>query len=157
MTIETEAWREQLASTTIDPATLLSTDYFNSFNDIIMTLGMLADLPELIDEVRSWVFNDYEQHFAASGLPFAVLAVTAYHHAPASVREPFDDTIQVMREIAETARSELSDASTKEGPEALGAIAAMYSQQLQSLVEAGSAIIHGAECSSAQNAIDDLF
>ena len=41
-----EALRSRVAQTTIDPTSFLSTDYFNSFNDVIMILGMIGGCQE---------------------------------------------------------------------------------------------------------------
>jgi len=169
--MDIEQLRHQLVGTTIDPETFLSTDYFNSFNEVIMLLGMLGDVPEVIEDIDAWEFRSYEQHFDASGLPFADVAIEAYRQAPVEIRIPFDETIVQLNDMVEMARDELAaatllprDAETPEdetggasASDHLAEIASVYSMQLQQLVETGSAIIHGAENSSVQDAVDALF
>lgn len=136
-----------------------------------MLLGMLSDVPEVMEDIDAWVFRSYEEHFEASGLPFAGVAIEAYRQAPAEARIPFDDTIDQLTEMVEMARQELAAAAVEaretETPEGsmpgisaaddLAQIGAVYSMQLQQLVEAGSAVIHGAENSSVQDAVDAFF
>lgn len=152
-----EQYRERVKGTTIDPATLLSTDYFNLFNEVIMLLGMLGDMPDMLDEVTSWKFKTYEQHFAESGLAFAPLAIEAYPFAPPSAREHFERTIQRMHDTVEEAKVALADARDQGDTEMLTDLAINYSMILQQLVDTGSAIIHGIDGIMDQSSIDDLF
>jgi hypothetical protein len=155
-----EQYRERVKGTTIDPATLLSTDYFNLFNEVIMLLGMLGDMPDMpdmLDEVAAWKFKTYEQHFAESGLAFAPLAIEAYPHAPPSAKEHFDRTIQRMHDTVEEAKMMLADARGQGDTEMLADLAINYSMILQQLVDTGSAIIHGIDGIMDQSSIDDLF
>lgn len=152
-----EHYRERVKGTTIDPGTLLSTDYFNLFNEVIMLLGMLGDMPDMLDEVTGWKFKTYQQHFAESGLAFGPLAVEAYPHAPPSAREHFERTIQRMHDTVEEAKVMLIDARDQGDTEMLADMAINYSMMLQQLVDTGSAIIHGADGIMDQSSIDDLF
>jgi len=152
-----EAYRARVAGTNIDPRSLLSTDYFNHFNTVIMLLGMLADVPELLDEIDAWEFMDYAQHFRDSGLDFAPLAIEAYAHAPANLRAQFERKVEEMRIFVEVSRlglRRLLDAGDKDR---FADMAARVSRELQHMVDAGGAIVHGNEASLDQGAIDKLF
>jgi hypothetical protein len=152
-----EEYRERVRGTTIDPGTLLSTDYFNLFNEVIMLLGMLGDMPDMLDEVAAWKFKTYEQHFAESGLAFAPLAIEAYPHSPASAKEHFDRTIDRMHDTVEEAKMMLADAHDQGDAEMLADLAVNYSMILQQLVDTGSSIIHGIDSIMDQSSIDDMF
>ncbi|GGF39336.1 hypothetical protein GCM10011611_52170 [Aliidongia dinghuensis] len=152
-----ELYRERVKGTTIDAGTLLSTDYFNLFNEVIMLLGMLGDMPDMLDEVIAWKFKTYEQHFAESGLAFAPLAIEAYPHAPPSAREHFERTIQRMHDTVEEAKLVLADLREQGDVPLLAEQAMNYSMMLQQMVDTGSAIIHGIDGILDQSAIDDLF
>src|SRR6266481_5092137 len=104
-----DEYRTRVAGTTIDDGTLLSTDYFNSFNEVIMLLGMLPDMPDMIDDIKAWRFITYEEHFRASGLPFAGLAIEAYAHVPPEVRDRFERTVEAMHATVDEARDTLAD------------------------------------------------
>jgi hypothetical protein len=152
-----DEYQIRVAGTTIDGATLLSTDYFNSFNEVIMLLGMLPEMPDMIEDIRAWRFFTYEEHFNASGLPFAALAIEAYAHVPPDLRGRFERTVAQMRETIDEARDTLAGLATPTTLDHFKHSAADYSMRLQGLVDAGSAIVHGAGETSDQDAIDALF
>jgi predicted Zn-dependent protease with MMP-like domain len=150
-------YRDLVKDTTIDSNTLLSTDYFNHFNEVIMLLSMLGDMPEMLDDIRAWQPKTYKQHFEGSGLGFASLAIDAYDHVPPEFREPFD---RVVAELEATiAEAVVALEAELESPEMLGFLASDYWQRLQKLVDRGSAIVHGAteQATLDQDAIDALF
>src|SRR5438552_16767119 len=99
-----EQYRIRVAGTTIDGTTLLSTDYFNTLNEVIMHLGMLPEMPELIEEIDAWRFRTYEEHFGESHLPFAALAIVAYAHVPPAIRQRFKQTIPTERRLLDVAQ-----------------------------------------------------
>ncbi|MGB8839995.1 MAG: hypothetical protein WCC64_02890 [Aliidongia sp.] len=152
-----EHYRDLVTGTTIDSTTLLSTDYFNLFNEVIMLLGMLPDMPDMIEDVMAWQFKSYAQHFTESGLAFAPLAIAAYPHAPAAALVLFEQNSEKMRDVIEEAKLALRDELTDGDLDMFCAKAIAYSLQLQRLVDAGSAIVHGQESVLDQGAIDDLF
>lgn len=154
-------YRRLAQDTTIDSKTLLSTDYFNHFNEVIMLLSMLGDMPEMLDDIRAWRPKTYAEHFEQSGLGFAALAIEAYDHVPADFRAAFDQTIgELDTTIAEAV--EALNALTDD-PEIFAFTAQSYWQRLQILVDQGSAIVHGSIAGSQptatldQSAIDDMF
>jgi len=149
--------RQQIIGTTIDPESLLSTDYFNHFNEPIMVLGMLPDMPEMLDEVDGWQFCTYCEHFNGSGLPFAGLAVEAYELAPSQIRQRFDKiAVQISMLIVET-RVRLRFALEDGNLDKFREVAELHAMELQGMVDDGGAIVHGNAKSSDQCAIDDLF
>ncbi len=152
-----EHFQARVAGTTIDGGTLLSTDYFNNFNEVIMLLGMLPEMPEMIEEIRSWQFRTYQEHFGGSGLPFAPLAVEAYAHVPPLVRDRFEQTIAEMHVTVDEARETLVRLTSEAEFDRFKLTAVDYSIRLQGLVDAGSAIVHGVGEVSDQDAIDALF
>jgi hypothetical protein len=153
-----DQYRTRVAGTTIDESTLLSTDYFNNFNEVIMLLGMLPEMPEMIEDIDAWRFRTYEEHFGDSGLPFAALAIEAYAHVRPAVRERFEQTIAQMRDIVDEARGILGPLADNAELDRFKLSALAYSMRLQGLVDTGSAIVHGgADQISDQSAIDALF
>lgn len=150
-------FRRLVRDTTIDDNTLLSTDYFNHFNEVIMLLSMLGDMPDMLEEIRAWQPKTYREHFAASGLAFAPLAIEAYEYVPAEFRVPFDANTDEMNALIAEAVEVLD--GMKDDPDMLGFTAADYWQRLQRLVDKGSAIVHGSlpQASLDQSEIDALF
>src|SRR5271156_609860 len=84
---------DRVRGTNISETTLLATDYLNHFNEIVMLLEMLPDMPELFEEAKAWRPKSYVEHFAGSSSPFHSLAIELYPHVPARFREPFETTI----------------------------------------------------------------
>ncbi len=157
MTSTPEQISERIAGTNIDPRSFLSTDYFNHFNTVIMLLGMLPDSPELLDEIDSWEFLSYIDHFKASGLDFAPLAIEAYDVAPKKLREQFERKIEEMNLFIEVSRLGLRRILEQNNKEKFSDMCLRVSRELQHMVDAGGGIVHGHEQSLDQSAINKLF
>jgi|GEM_PF-1273420 hypothetical protein len=151
-----EEYRQRIVDTNIDARSFLSTDYLNAFNSIVMLLDMLPDAPELVEEVENWRFLDYAQHFKASGLSFADLAIEVYPFAPPDLREALERKANgiriIIEELARMLRR-LLDAGEKE---AFSNIACTMAAQMRVMMEEGNGIIHGGNA-TAQADIDKLF
>lgn len=81
---------DRLAAANIVPATRLATDYLNVFNEAVMLLGLMPDMPEMLAELEAWEPVSYEEHFRRSGFQARELAILAYRHADPAIRRPFD-------------------------------------------------------------------
>jgi muramoyltetrapeptide carboxypeptidase LdcA involved in peptidoglycan recycling len=44
-------WVDRLLGTNINSVTLLATDYLNHFNEVIILIEMVADMPDMIEDV----------------------------------------------------------------------------------------------------------
>jgi hypothetical protein len=152
-----DQYRTLAEGTTVDSNTLLSTDYFNHFNEVVMLLSMLSDMPDMLEEIQAWRPKTYQRHFADSGLAVAPLAIACYDHVPPEYLLPFEQTIEEMNTTIAVAVEELDAA--KDDADRLNLLAADYWRQLQDLIDRAGAIVHGAtpESSLDQNAIDDMF
>lgn len=148
---------ERIAETTIDPRSLLSTDYFNHFNEAIMLLGMVPDMPDVLDEVDAWEFRSYSEHFSRSGLACASLAIEAYDLAPRTQRDRFDKLAVQMSMLIVEARVRLRFALEEGHMDKLRLISELHCLQLQGMIDDGGFIVHGNEASSDQQAVDELF
>src|SRR3954467_9650430 len=71
----------RLAAANINPKTGLATDYLNHFNEAIMLLDLLPQMPECIVELIGWEPLSYQEHFTASNLKDRELAIAAYQVA----------------------------------------------------------------------------
>jgi len=56
----------QLTAANINPRTGLATDYLNHFNEAIMLLEMIPDMPECMTDFLERQPLSYREHFAAS-------------------------------------------------------------------------------------------
>lgn len=81
---------EALAAANINPQTGLATDYLNHFNEAIMLLDMIPDIPDCAEDFLSWQPLSYAEHFLQSNFAARDLAIAAYEAAPADKRARFD-------------------------------------------------------------------
>jgi hypothetical protein len=94
-----EARAERLCAANINPRTGLATDYLNHFNEAIMLLEMIPDMPECADDFLSWHPLSYCEHFTASNFKGRDLAIEAYDAADSNVRAEFDNLTAAMTSI----------------------------------------------------------
>ena len=152
-----EKYRERVAGTNIDPRSLLSTDYFNHFNTVIMLLSMLPDCPDLLDEIDAWEYISYQDHFKASGLDFAPLAIELYDVVPPDLREKFDHKIEEIRTFVEVSRIGLRSLLEKGEKPRFDDMCVRVNRDMQRMVDDGGAIVHGSSGSLDQADINKMF
>jgi hypothetical protein len=149
--------RPQLAGTPIHPKSLLATDYLNHFNEPAMLLDILADCPESLEDLAAWKPRSYADHFRASGLSYAELAVEAYRLAPKQFRVGFELVVAEMNALMSFALAHAQEAVETGDPAAFARVAA-DSERLQALVAEAGGIIQGEPSARiTQGAIDALL
>lgn len=151
------AFRARVVGTNIDEKTLLATDYLNHFNEIVMLLEMVPDMPEILEEAKAWQPKSYCDHFRDSTFHDRDLAVEAYAAVPSRFRQPFEETIEHMNRLVAQALEHLEDTMGTGDNELLRAKATAVSRALQRLMDVASAIIHGSSVAMAQDEIDALL
>ena len=88
--------REALVAANINTATLLATDYLNHFNEITMLIGLVGDMPDMVEELTVWQPASYEEHFERSTFKGKALAIAAYQAALPAVRQKFVEVVDEM-------------------------------------------------------------
>jgi hypothetical protein len=96
---EAEARAAALRAANINPRTGLATDYLNHFNEAIMLLEMVPDMPECAEDFLTWCPLSYCEHFMASNFKARDLAIEAYEQADATIRVEFDNITSTMTSI----------------------------------------------------------
>ncbi len=152
-----ETVREKVRGTNINEQTLLATDYLNHLNEPIMLFEMLADVPELLDELAEWQPKSYVEHFSDSAFSDKELAIEAYAVAPAMYREAFDETIDNAKCCIATAIEALTKLSEQGRTDDIRVVSAEVSKILGSLVDKASSIIHGKVTTLGQTQIDRIM
>jgi hypothetical protein len=94
-----EARAAQLRAANINPRTGLATDYLNHFNEAIMLLEMIPDMPECAEDFLGWQPLSYCEHFTASNFKARDLAIEAYDQAEPGIRADFDNITSAMTSI----------------------------------------------------------
>jgi len=162
--------RAHTVGTNINPTTLLTTDYLNHFNEVVMLLEMLPAAPgELAADLSKWSPMSYEEHFDESGFRDKALAVAAYENAPVQVREAFDLAVADLDQEMVLALQEVEKLVDTGNIDALQSLCGKCVPELQSLIMHVAAIVNGgpdeaAEVEAdahagdeAQAAVDALF
>ena len=90
---------QRLRAANINPRTGLATDYLNHFNEAIMLLEMIPDLPECAEDFMDWHPLSYAEHFTASNFRARDLAIEAYQSADPTTRAEFDNITSTMTSI----------------------------------------------------------
>ena len=130
----------ELKAANINPQTGLATDYLNHFNEAIMLLEMIPDMPECSEDFLQWHPLSYAEHFTASNFKARDLAISAYESADADVRAEFDQMAETMTSILNevgTAMREASQDATK------AKLAEQAVGWLKPLVAAAGGVING--------------
>src|SRR5260221_2856387 len=89
----------ELQAANINPRTVLATDYLNHFNEAIMLLEMVPDMPECAEDFLAWTPLSYAEHFVASNFKDRDLAIEAYEMAEPNIRTEFDKLTDSMTSI----------------------------------------------------------
>lgn len=89
----------QLRAANINPRTGLATDYLNHFNEAVMLLEMIPDIPECAEDFLRWRPLTYAEHFTASNFKDRDLAILAYGSADPVIRTEFDNITTTMTSI----------------------------------------------------------
>src|SRR3954468_8552667 len=89
----------ELRAANINPRTGLATDYLNHFNEAIMLLEMIPDMPECAEDFLTWTPLSYAEHFWASNFKARDLAIEAYELADPRIRTEFDNIANTMTSI----------------------------------------------------------
>src|ERR1700716_1940732 len=94
-----DARAARLRAANINPRTGLATDYLNHFNEAVMLLEMVPDMPECAEDFLGWQPLSYAEHFTASNFKARDLAIEAYSAADAAIRAEFDNITSAMTSI----------------------------------------------------------
>jgi hypothetical protein len=105
-----EARAAQLRAANINPRTGLATDYLNHFNEAIMLLEMIPDMPECSEDFLAWQPLSYSEHFTASNFKARDLAIEAYEAADTKIRAEFDNLTTAMTSILTAVSDAMRDA-----------------------------------------------
>jgi hypothetical protein len=109
--LDGETRAAELRAANINPRTGLATDYLNHFNEAIMLLEMIPDIPECADDFLEWHPLSYAEHFTASNFKARDLAISAYEQADPAIRAEFDQLTSTMTSILTAVGQAMREAS----------------------------------------------
>ncbi len=151
------AFQEKVRGSNINEQSLLATDYLNHFNEIVMLLEMIPDMPEILEDAKEWRPRGYQEHMRQSTFSDRELAVEAYNHVPKEFREPFEKTIAQTDTLIATSIERLEGDMERGDMDLLRENAIALSQVIKRLLEVASGIINGTAGTMDQDEIDTLI
>lgn len=151
------AWRGRVRGANISEKTLLATDYLNHFNEIVMLIEMVPDMPDMIEDCRLWHPKSYQQHFKDSGFSEKELAIEAYDHVPNKFRLPFEATIAQMDAVILFTLDRMEAVSAAGDDQRLRFECGTSAQMLHKIMQVANGIIHGTTHVMQQGEIDDYM
>jgi predicted Zn-dependent protease with MMP-like domain len=151
------AWRARVRGANISEKTLLATDYLNHFNEIVMLIEMVPDMPDMIEDCGLWRPKSYQQHFQDSGFSEKELAIEAYDHVPNKFRTPFEATIAQMDAVILFTLDRMEAVSAAGDDQRLKFECATSAQMLHKIMQVANGIIHGTTHVMQQGEIDDYM
>lgn len=154
---EYPAFRQRAMGTNVNEQTLLATDYLNHFNEVVMTLEMLADMPELLEEAQEWAPKGYKDHFRDSTIADKELAIEAYDHVPPKFKVPFEKNITQINKLMTTSIERLERDIKSGDMDLVRANSKALSEVIQRLMDMCSANIHGSATTMDQGEVDNLL
>ncbi|MDB5616276.1 hypothetical protein [Tardiphaga sp.] len=89
----------ELLAANINPRTGLATDYLNHFNEAIMLLELIPDMPDCFELFLEWQPLSYAEHFIKSNFRARDLAIASYESANHILRSEFDAVVATMTSI----------------------------------------------------------
>ena len=135
-----EARAARLRAANINPHTGLATDYLNHFNEAVMLLEMVPDMPECAEDFLTWTPLSYAEHFWASNFKARDLAIEAYEAADPKVRTDFDNLTASMTSILTAVGAAMREAQQEKTRSTLAEQAASW---VKPLVALAGGVING--------------
>ncbi|MFT5540196.1 MAG: hypothetical protein ACI82H_001722 [Alphaproteobacteria bacterium] len=143
--VDLEELRAKARAANVSDKTFLATDYLNHFNEAMMLLELVPDMPECIEDLTDWQPVSYEGHFQRSGFAGKDVAIEAYTHAPDMYRKPFDEIIRQLNELILVAIKGASAMIHRDRIDDASVIISFAMPEIKRLQGNAGAIINGAE------------
>ena len=127
---------EALRAANVHPETGLATDYLNHFNEVVMMLEMLPDMPECAEDILSWEPYGYEEHFERTGYSGRETVIMAWRAAPRAMRAHFETVIAALDDV-------IADLQGRVRAGDLDGAAMAVRDEAEPLLAAARAAVHG--------------
>ncbi|HYD29507.1 MAG TPA: hypothetical protein VEB64_01405 [Azospirillaceae bacterium] len=148
------AYRERVRGTNISDKTLLATDYLNHFNEIVMLIEMVPDMPMMLEECLIWQPKTYQEHFRDSGFSDKEKAISAYEHVPNKFKRPFEESIIQINAVIRFTVEKMGLSIQVADDERLRFDCQVSVEMIHKIIQVMNGIIHGAAHVMEQDEID---
>ena len=130
-----------LRAANINPRTGLATDYLNLFNEAVMLLEMIPDMPECAEDFLAWQPLSYAEHFTSTNFRARDLVIEAYETTDPGIRAAFDNATSAMTSILNAVGAAMREATQDRTRATLAEQATIW---VKPLVAQAGGIINGA-------------
>jgi hypothetical protein len=141
----------ELLAANINPRTGLATDYLNHFNEAIMLLELIPDMPDCYELFLEWQPLSYTEHFIKSNFKARDLAIASYEAAAPSVRAEFDTVVATMTSILTAVGEAMREVQQDKTRAKLAEQAAEW---VKPLVGVAGGVINGRD---EESSVDDIM
>jgi hypothetical protein len=131
-----------LVAANVNPRTGFATDYLNHFNEAIMLLELMAEVPDCREDFFSWRPKKYDEHFATSKFKHRDVAIAAYKKADPALRQRLDTLAATMNEILIATREVVRQDGCSSSVTAIADLAVRW---VKPLVARAGEVINGTE------------
>jgi hypothetical protein len=132
-----------LLKANINPVSLLATDYLNHFNEAVMLLELIPDMPDMLEDAKRWAPKPYKQHFRDSGFMAKDLVCAAYDRAPECFRVPFDLTVRTINRRILGAIADIETTLAMTNAAQLDGIVETHCTRIRHLIATAGALVNG--------------
>ncbi len=91
---------EARAASLVNPASGLANDYLNIYNEVVMLVETLPNMPEAMEDILNWRPTTYQDYFSKSILPGSKNALENYSKLDADFRKSFEDVVAELDRCA---------------------------------------------------------
>ena len=150
-------FRSKAAEANINEKPLLATDYLNHFNEIVMVIELIPDMPDCLADAEAWQPKRYQDHFQESAFSAKELAIQAYDHAPAEYRDQFEFLVGKINSMILKGLERIKSAIGEGNIDRVGFECTNTSRSVQKLMDLVSAVINGENPTIDQKGIDAML
>jgi hypothetical protein len=140
-----EIIRAKAKGANVNEQTLLATDYLNHFNEAMMLIELVPDMPDCVADLAEWRPISYEEHFRRSNFSGRDIAIECYRLSPAQYRKPFDAVIARLGTLIQATIKGASAMIACENTAAAEEIVHLAMPSIRRYQETAGAIINGAD------------
>ena len=141
--VATDAMRRRLAGSNVSQKTFLATDYLNHFNEAVMLLELIPDMPDMLGDAKRWAPKPYKQHFRDSGFMAKDLVCAAYDRSPECFRVPFDLTVRAINRRILSAIADIETTLAMTSAAQLDGIVETHCARIKHLIATAGALVNG--------------
>jgi hypothetical protein len=140
----------------VNSRTLLATDYLNHFNEVVMLIEMIPDMPELLEDALEWTPKSYKDHFRQSTIADCDLAIEAYEFVPTVYKDAFEDAVIQLDALVISSLDDIEKDLLEGNMDKVRENVSFASRTVQQSMDVVSGIINGRQ-GIDQDRVDELL